>query len=91
MHELITLLWCLLWLALVPEHIDMCWCIAFFYVGREFAQAEYRYIESHGGKRDKCPAWCGFLPEAWTDKGLLDFLFPMAISGIFVLLKQWFL
>lgn len=91
MHELITFLWCLIWFAVCPEHIDFCLCIGFFYLGREHAQAEYRYIEAHGGSRDKCPMWCGFLPEAWTDKGLLDFLFPLAISCSFILVAKWLL
>ena len=53
---------------------------AAFYLGREHAQAEYRYIEKHGGKRDDCPWYCGWLPESWTAKGLMDCLLPLAVS-----------
>lgn len=53
---------------------------AAFYAGREHAQAEFRYIKAHGGKRENCPWWCGFAPSAWTAKGLLDFLLPSAVS-----------
>ena len=56
---------------------------AAFYLGREIAQAEYRYIEAHGGKRADCPWWCGFALSAWDAKSLLDCLLPLAVSAIF--------
>ena len=61
---------CFLWLPLV-------------YIGREHAQAEYRYIQSHGGKRANCPWYCGFLPEAWTVKGIMDWLIPLIVGICF--------
>ena len=88
MHELVTFLWCLFWFAVFPEHVDMCACIAFFYMGREHAQAEYRYIQEHGGHRADCPWWCGFVPSAWTAKSLLDFLFPLAIALSVMLIRK---
>lgn len=52
---------------------------AAFYVGRELAQAEYRIIYTHyGRKRANAPWWCGFYRRAWTAKGLLDLLAPVA-------------
>ena len=67
-----------------------CFWPAAFYLGREIAQSEYRYIQSHGGKRANCPWYCGFLPEAWTVKSVVDCVLPwiscvvMAIMCIFV-------
>lgn len=52
---------------------------ASFYIGREIAQAEYRIIYTHyGRKRANAPWWCGFDRRAWTVKGLLDWLVPAA-------------
>jgi hypothetical protein len=51
------------------------------FIGREIAQAEYRYIEAHGGKRYSCPWYCGFLPESWTFKSILDWLLPVCVAG----------
>lgn len=78
-HALITLVWCLGCVLLGAPWAMLFWAPA-FYLGREIAQAEYRYIESHGGKRKDCPWWCGFVPSAWTLKGLLDFLLPLAAA-----------
>ena len=78
-HALLTGAWCLACIVLgfpLP-------CLLFapaFYAGREHAQAEHRYIEAHGGKRSGCPWWCGLCPSAWTAKGLLDWLLPLATS-----------
>ena len=50
------------------------------FLGREIAQAEYRYIKAHGGKRADCPWHCGFMPSAWTFKALMDWLLPMIVA-----------
>ena len=65
----------------------LAWLGAAFYVGREVAQAEYRYIEAHGGKRDECPWYCGLLPSAWTVKGMLDWMLPVLIAIAFTLVS----
>ena len=79
-HAIITLIFCVFCLML-----NLSWSLFFwlpvFYAGREIAQAEYRYIEAHGGKREECPWWMGFAPSAWTAKGLLDFLLPLAVAS----------
>jgi hypothetical protein len=50
---------------------------SFYFVGREYAQAEYRNIEhNYGGFRRNMPFWGGCEPRAWTRKGLLDFILP---------------
>lgn len=78
-HAAVTALWCIVCIALGLPWPMLFWPPA-FYMGREEAQAEHRYIDTHGGHRDKCPWWCGLLPESWTLKGLLDFLLPLAVS-----------
>ena len=71
-HGLVTLAFCL---------VDLGWVAAAFYAGRELAQAEYRYIEDHGGQRFKCSWFCGFLPDAWTTKSVFDWLLPVGIAA----------
>ena len=78
-HALITAVWCLAFIALDLPCPFLFWAPA-FYAGREVAQAEERYIKAHGGKREKCSKFCGFFPSAWTAKGLLDFLLPLAVA-----------
>ena len=81
-HALITFIICVV-IFLVKLPFILFFFPVMFYVGREHAQAEYRYIASHGGKRANCPSWCGFLPSAWTCKGLGDFIFPLIIAVTF--------
>jgi len=52
-----------------------------FFIGREITQAEYRNIEHHyGGKRANMPWYGGFQKQAWTTKGLLDWILPTAVT-----------
>ena len=83
-HALITLVFCATCLFLGLPWPLFFW-LAAFYLGREVAQSEYRYIEAHGGKRENCPWWCGLVPSAWTLKSLLDCLLPLAVSAGFTL------
>lgn len=80
-HGVITLVFCIAVL-LLKLPVGLVLIPIGFYIGREHAQAEYRYIEAHGRKRANCPWWCGFMPEAWTMKGIMDFLLPI-IAVIF--------
>ena len=80
-HALITLLYCIVAISLKANWIAMLIPLA-FYLGREIAQAEYRYIEMHGGVRSKCPWYCGLVPEAWTSKSFLDCMLPAAVAII---------
>lgn len=59
---------------------------AIFYLGREHAQAEYRYISSHGGQRHAVPWYCGLLPAAWTSKGVTDWVGPLLIALLYELI-----
>ena len=66
------------WLALLP---------AVFFFGREVGQAERRYLSKHNASYNKSPWYCGFLPEAWNKKSVLDFVLPLlaclAIGGAY--------
>lgn len=63
---------------------------AFYFVGREYAQAEQRNIEvNYGGKRANMPYFGGLEPRAWTLKGLTDFIFPSVAVTVVALLKSW--
>lgn len=51
-----------------------------FFIGREITQAEYRNIQSnYGGKRANMPWYGGFEKQAWTTKGLLDWILPTVV------------
>lgn len=63
---------------------------SFYFIGREYAQAEYRNIEAnYGGQRKNMPYFGGLEPRAWTLKGLTDFLYPSAAVVAVALLKTW--
>ena len=63
---------------------------AFYFVGREYAQAEYRNIEhNYGGFRRNMPYFGGLEPRAWTLKGLLDFILPSIAVVAVAFLKSW--
>lgn len=51
-----------------------------FYVGRELAQAEYRWIETYGqGRRANMPRWGAFDPRVWRKlDSWLDWALPAA-------------
>ena len=72
---------------------EACFWSASFYLGREIAQAEYRFIQANGGKRADVPWYCGFYPSAWTAKSVLDCLLPwvvcLAAAIIDVMLRGW--
>lgn len=63
---------------------------SFYFVGREYAQAEQRNIEAnYGGRRSNMPYFGGLEPQAWTTKGILDFVLPSVAVTIMALLKAW--
>jgi hypothetical protein len=52
-----------------------------FFIGREITQAEYRNIAAnYGGKRANMPWYGGFQKQAWTTKGLFDWILPTAVT-----------
>lgn len=68
-------------------HSEAATLAAAFYCGREHAQAENRAIKSfYGGKRENSPWWCGFELRAWNAKSLLDWLGPIAVVVIAMIL-----
>lgn len=54
------------------------------FLGREHAQAEYRWIETYGArKRANMPWWGGLDPRVWSLKSVLDWLMPLvACMGV---------
>lgn len=76
-----TILHCILTFILC--YIGLGYYAVAFFIGRELAQSEYRYIESNGGKHYECPWYCGLIPSAWTLKGLLDWTLPLIITILY--------
>lgn len=67
--------------------------MSFFYLGRELAQAENRWIATFGeGLRENMPPWGGFDPQIWNVKSLVDFGLPalaaLAVYALALLLRQ---
>ena len=63
---------------------------SFYFIGREYAQAEYRNIEHYyGGFRRNMPWWGGIEPQAWTLKGMLDWILPSLTVTAVALLRSW--
>ncbi|MFA5493260.1 MAG: hypothetical protein WC247_00665 [Porticoccaceae bacterium] len=60
-----------------------------FWLGREHAQAEYRWMRLFGnGTRASMPWYGGFDPKAWDKDGLFDWLVPIvAAIVLYVVVK----
>lgn len=68
-------------------HVEVSAISAAFYCGRELAQAEYRIIKSfYGGKRTNAPWWCGFEARAWSIKSMVDWLGPVVIAVVVIVI-----
>ena len=82
-HAGLSLIFCVVvTLARLPSSLYL-WP-AVFYLSREFAQAEYRYVLRHcHGSFAEMPTLAGFYPESWNTKSLLDFLLPLLVSLVF--------
>lgn len=52
-----------------------------YFIGREYAQAEYRLIEQYyEGKRSNLPSFAPLKDKrAWNKKSLTDFIYPMLV------------
>ena len=88
-HALISVVTCLV-MALLGLPAVLCLTPAAFYMGREFTQAEYRYIAAYcNGKRENMPWNAGILPAAWTVKGMLDWVLPLAVCGLACGVVAW--
>lgn len=86
-HALITFAACVA-IALSGLPYWMCVFPAVWYMGREYTQAEYRYIEAYcHNKRENMPLYAPFLPSAWTVKGLMDWVLPLVVC----LAAMWFM
>lgn len=58
-------------------------------IGREHAQAEYRWIDTLGhGRRDLLPWYGGFYIAAWNWSSLFDWLVPaVVVAGLAVVVS----
>jgi hypothetical protein len=84
-HAAITIIFCVI-IFFLKLPATLYFLPAVFYLGREIAQAEYRYIEEYcDHKRKNMPWYAIFLPKAWTLKGILDWVLPLVVSTIFYL------
>jgi len=60
-----------------------------WWLGREHAQAEYRWISWRGkGKRSNMPWWGGFDPAVWNRDSVLDWAAPLACAVLLYVLTQ---
>ena len=85
-HGLLTAVWCLacLWAGLPWPFLF--WPPA-FYLGREFAQAEEKYMRARDLNRAKAPWWMGFAPSAWDLKSLSDVVCPLVSALVFAVCR----
>lgn len=81
-HGLITLAWCVLCAVLRLPWPFFFWPVG-FYLGREFAQAEEKYMRARDLNRAKTPWWMGFAPSAWDLKSLSDVVCPLVSALVF--------
>lgn len=51
-----------------------------YYIGREVAQAEQRYVDKFGSGHT-IPWWQGKHPRLWNAKGILDWVYPLLVTG----------
>ncbi len=80
-HGFITIIFCAIIFILKLPFI-LFFLPPAFYLGREIAQAEYRYIEYYcNNKRSKMPWYAIFLSKSWTIKGILDWVIPLIVSS----------
>lgn len=67
----------------------LCLWPAVFYISREFAQAEYRYVLSFcNGSFATMPTFAGFYPVVWNTKSMLDWILPLTVSLLFWLIAE---
>lgn len=66
---------------------------AAFFIGREHAQAEERYIEANGGRRyhtPVAPEWAVFNLKWWDRDALLDWILPtLVVVSVALLSMHW--
>ncbi len=89
-HALITLCICIE-IIMFKLPMLLVFLPSMFYLGREYTQAEYRYIEAYcNRKREAMPWYAPFLLKSWTLKGLCDWLCPLLVSIIIYCLDHFY-
>jgi len=82
-HALLALLFCLC-IVFFKCRTWLCLWPAVFYVSREFAQAEYRFVIKYcHGSFAQMPTFAGFSPVVWDKKSMLDWILPLCVSLVF--------
>ena len=62
-------------------------CTSFFFLGRELAQAEYRWIEQFGSGLRRNMPWHAVLdPKVWSVHSLTDWLLPIIFTVVVAVL-----
>lgn len=65
----------------------VCLLASGFYLGREHAQAEYRWIERFGGGLRANLPWNGVLdPKVWNLHSITDWVLPILFTGTVAIL-----
>ena len=82
-HAILAIIFCLIILVFRFPAFATLWP-GVFYISREFAQAEYRYVLKHcHGSFAHMPTFAGFYPEVWNTKSILDWVLPTIVSLAF--------
>jgi hypothetical protein len=64
-------------------HWAMFFLLSGFWLGREHAQADQRYLEKHRIKWKDKPFFAGFYKESWNYKSLFeDMLYPILMAFV---------
>lgn len=80
-HELIAVSFQLVMLAVFHSAWIGAIAATAFYLSREIAQAEYRWIEHYGdGQRSRMKWWNPYEPRVWNLKSLSDWMAPAALT-----------
>ncbi|WP_019933844.1 hypothetical protein [Oceanimonas smirnovii] len=88
-HSIITLA-ALLAAFLFSWQWEVALAMAAFWLGREHAQAEYRWLAAHNANRARMPWYAGFLPASWSRDSLIrDLLLPTAAALALCLAGWW--
>ena len=86
-HAVLTAIFCA---AVMIAGASMYWfaCPAVFFIGREHAQAEYRWIQRYGnGLRANMPWWGGFDARIWDRHSFVwNLSLPVLVSMVAMLI-----
>lgn len=77
---------------ITPAHVWICGLGGLApMIAREITQAEYRYIEAHGGRRALMPDLAGFRVWDWNRHSIEETLYAAAAVATVAIAAGWFL